>query len=1080
MPKPTPCLCLWALALLAQGVHAVEPWTDRHLPVTTGLEFWLDATALNPALASRAMPPLRDRDAISTWPDGSGHHRDVSAPTAATQPVYRADLLKPPTGPPVIRFDGASAILAAKNLGLQFDELTVFLVASPQSNAGGFHGLLAANAAGRNDYRTGFNVDLGGSSGIDFSTLNVEGIGFGGEQNLLAGNFSFGTFHVLTVANSVGANGVKLFVDGNLQGRRGRSPGKIAADELRVGGRHYSNTSASTSDQGFFDGAIAEVLVYSRTLMDLERQEVEHYLTVKYAPLLQLKGQTPAETIRMVVPGFTVRELPVRLPNVNYLCYAPDGRLFALGYDGRVHVLRDTDGDGLDDRVDPFWYQPTLKTPVSMMWAPEGLYVTSSRKLSLLRDTDGDGLADVEEVIAKDWVLPDDPSHGGGVDCMAVAKDPEGNIYFGLGCADYTNPYRVWNGQPHYDIRSERGTIIKLSPDHQHREIFCTGIRFPYSLNFNRYGDLFCTDQEGATWLPGGNPLDELNQIIQGRHYGFPHRHPAYLPNVVDEPPAVAFGPQHQSTCGMVFNEAALHQKSFGPDFWEGDALVAGYSRGKLWRTKLVKTPAGYVGKESLLAVSRMLLLDIAVSPAGDLVVATHSGGPDWGSGPHGPGKLFKIFYDDRAAPQPVAAWAPSPLEVRVAFDRPLDSDVAKGLAGASISYGQYVRAADRLEVLHPPYKVVGEQLRSFVGKLNVVSARIAVDRRTLILATDPHSFRATYALTVPDVGARHETIDVAYDLTGVAAAWEGQTRGPRQTWSGWLPHFDLEVVRGMTGGSAEHEQFLKSLEQPGVLTLQSLVMLPATNVTVALQASAPFTASLAGNETRSVGDGHELFSAKLEVEPGAELREFTVKVPTGKAKRPLQLRVSYHTVVDPTERPVPLGQLFVPWAGGTPPELAVAPGPGPELAGGDSARGRQIFFGEQARCSTCHTMRGEGGKVGPDLSNLVHRDAASVQRDIVEPSATINPDYVSYTVRLKDGSELTGIVRAEGPDQLRVINAANTTGVLIRREDAIEMRPDRLSIMPQGLDQGIGGAGLKDLLTFLLTSPPETATQPH
>jgi len=75
----------------------------------------------------------------------------------------------------------------------------------------------------------------------------------------------------------------------------------------------------------------------------------------------------------------------------------------------------------------------------------------------------------------------------------------------------------------------------EVSPDGKKREIVCTGIRFPIGLAFNRHGDLFCTDQEGATWLPGGNPLDELNQIIPGKHYGFPQRNEKYLPNVTDD-----------------------------------------------------------------------------------------------------------------------------------------------------------------------------------------------------------------------------------------------------------------------------------------------------------------------------------------------------------------------------------------------------------------------------------------------------------------------------------------------------------------------------------------------------------------
>ncbi|HKI72065.1 MAG TPA: hypothetical protein VKA81_06805, partial [Verrucomicrobiae bacterium] len=66
----------------------------------------------------------------------------------------------------------------------------------------------------------------------------------------------------------------------------------------------------------------------------------------------------------------------------------------------------------------------------------------------------------------------------------------------------------------------------------------------------------------------------------------------------------------------------------FGPENWAGDAIIAGYSRGKLWRTKLVKTAAGYVAQTHLLATLQALTVDACVSPRGDLIVATHSGQP--------------------------------------------------------------------------------------------------------------------------------------------------------------------------------------------------------------------------------------------------------------------------------------------------------------------------------------------------------------------------------------------------------------------------------------------------------------------
>src|SRR5206468_702916 len=160
----------------------------------------------------------------------------------------------------------------------------------------------------------------------------------------------------------------------------------------------------------------------------------------------------------------------------------------------------------------------------------------------------------------------------------------QGNVYFGLGTASYTGAYLVdaATGASRYRLNSERGTILKLAPDFSRREIVCTGVRFTVALAFNGQGDLFCTDQEGATWLPNGNPFDELLHIQTGRHYGFPPRHPKYLPEVIDEPSVFDYAPQHQSTCGLHFNEPAKPGGStFGPDWWRGDALVAGESRGK-------------------------------------------------------------------------------------------------------------------------------------------------------------------------------------------------------------------------------------------------------------------------------------------------------------------------------------------------------------------------------------------------------------------------------------------------------------------------------------------------------------------
>src|SRR4051794_6641654 len=110
--------------------------------------------------------------------------------------------------------------------------------------------------------------------------------------------------------------------------------------------------------------------------------------------------------IQMLVPGFTVRELPLQLNNINNLVYAPDGRLFALGYDGNVFELKDTDGDGLEETASYFFRNDRNEIPatIGMAWGPGGLYLPLKGRVVRLRDK-GDGTGELETVTSG-WVPP--------------------------------------------------------------------------------------------------------------------------------------------------------------------------------------------------------------------------------------------------------------------------------------------------------------------------------------------------------------------------------------------------------------------------------------------------------------------------------------------------------------------------------------------------------------------------------------------------------------------------------------------------------------------------------------------------
>ena len=61
--------------------------------------------------------------------------------------------------------------------------------------------------------------------------------------------------------------------------------------------------------------------------------------------------------------------------------------------------------------------------------------------------------------------------------------------------------------------------------------------------------------------------------------------------------------------------------------------------------------------------------------------------------------------------------------------------------------------------------------------------------------------------------------IDLDFDLTGCEATWQPATGAT--TWTGWLPHIDLDVSQQFTKGSAPHAALWTALEEPGELMLR-------------------------------------------------------------------------------------------------------------------------------------------------------------------------------------------------------------------------------------------------------------------
>jgi len=1085
------------LASVVSSLAGVERWADEKLPVKDGLALWLDASAERKAVANGKVEP-------GIWHDGSGHQRDAKQMDPANQP--RWGMIFPVYS---FGFDGKSQHFVVEALDWKMREATVMVFARAASNGGGFRGLVSASKPGANDYESGFNLDLGGKPTMDgITALNAEGTGFRGEQNLLPESVPFGKTFCATAI--IGADQVSAYIGAVPQGSRPREKDSaLDAGHLLIGARSLDNSGKSPVPTGFFDGDIFEVLIYDRALTADEVRRVNQYLTVKYAGVVyiaaakkeRVAGSVPLETVKNppviqpLVPGFSARKLTVSLSNCNGLAYHPDGRLFAGAYDGKIYTLRDTDGDGLEDKADVFYQSEDLKLVTGIALTPpgyprgDGVFVSTRARILLILDKDHDGRGDEVVTVAHDWekarVL------GGGVsDALGVAVDNYGSVYFMLGTNDFTNAYLLdaATGKAGYRLAGERGTIQRVSPDFTKRETVCTGVRVMVGMAFNAQGDLFATEQEGATWLANGNPFDELIHVQQGRHYGFPPQHPVHLPDVVDEPSTFDYGPQHQSAVGLSFNEPVGQGNAvFGPNSWRGDALVAAMSRGKIYRTKLVKSAAGYVAKNETFAQLQRIIIDQAVSPHGDLAVTLHGGSPDWGTGPTGMGELWKISQNKVAVPRPVLAWSASPTEFRVAFDAPVTTEALAAMQGkVRVTQGRYVEAGDRFETMRPGYQAVKNQLATPRFPVAVESISLADNDRTLIFATAAQTAALSYGITIEadafkagDGTPYSGQIDLVADLTGLEAEWKSADGTAVKS---WLPHPDFNVSRQLTAGNGD--SFFNSFDQEGSITLRGQLDLgqmllpsiqpgskldweyPAEEVTVVLTATRPFSFTLGSTPvTSQPEDGLHEAAHTVTTKDGTWL-PLIVDFPNGTGDP--ALTATWSTDRSATPRPFPLRRILMPYAKAQVQAAQPHNEDLPQLAGANAANGKILFT---AVCAGCHQMRGDGGRVGPDLTNLIYRDYDSVLRDIRDPNAAINPEHVAYTVTKKDGSEITAVLLAENSSTISLAQIA-APPLEIQRSDIASMKQLAISLMPPGLDKAFNETQLRDLMSYLLLAP--------
>ncbi|MDP7100022.1 MAG: c-type cytochrome [Rhodospirillales bacterium] len=142
--------------------------------------------------------------------------------------------------------------------------------------------------------------------------------------------------------------------------------------------------------------------------------------------------------------------------------------------------------------------------------------------------------------------------------------------------------------------------------------------------------------------------------------------------------------------------------------------------------------------------------------------------------------------------------------------------------------------------------------------------------------------------------------------------------------------------------------------------------------------------------------------------------------------------------------------------------KIAVASAAG----GGDPSHGKVVY---EETCGDCHSLEGERGDVGPDLSTIGTKGLKFISEAILQPAKNITKGFETYVVVKKNGRKVVGLKAGEEDGAIELVTKDGDE-VSIKKSDIKEITQDKLlSVMPDDLSEEMTVKDYQDVLSFML-----------
>lgn len=132
--------------------------------------------------------------------------------------------------------------------------------------------------------------------------------------------------------------------------------------------------------------------------------------------------------------------------------------------------------------------------------------------------------------------------------------------------------------------------------------------------------------------------------------------------------------------------------------------------------------------------------------------------------------------------------------------------------------------------------------------------------------------------------------------------------------------------------------------------------------------------------------------------------------------------------------------------------------------------QGKNMY--EATLCSSCHTMRGEGGAVGPDLTKVGSRfSAKDILIHTLDPNKEVSDQYAATVFTMKDGSSIVGRLINEEDGKYFVSQNPFMPQSLreVPKAEVVSTKLSKVSLMLPGLLGRLNDEEIKDIVAYLV-----------